>query len=187
MEDTSEILPQNQTQSPSPGGPSNVSSPSLPVRGAHHPRGRRTGRHRVKSDRAIISPLAAFQVYIPSSYPRSLREGKRGTRGCGATEGREREEGCNAPRGSSLLHPRSSFRVFLPFPLDAVETATAEGNKKKNREGRGWRRRRGKCVLARGVERGVGARIKGAERLEGAPNYDVTDRTRCDQVRRIQK
>lgn len=34
--------------------------------------------------------------------------------------------------------------------------------------------------------RGVGARIKGAVRLEGAPNYDVTDRTRRDQVSRIQ-
>lgn len=34
--------------------------------------------------------------------------------------------------------------------------------------------------------RGVGARIKGAVHLEGAPNYDVTDRTRRDQVSRIQ-
>jgi len=34
--------------------------------------------------------------------------------------------------------------------------------------------------------RGVGAHIKGAVRLEGAPNYDVTDRTRRDQVSRIQ-
>lgn len=37
-----------------------------------------------------------------------------------------------------------------------------------------------------GSWRGVGARIKGAVRLEGAPNYDVTDRTRRDQVSRIQ-
>lgn len=50
-------------------------SPSLhPDRGPYHPRGRRTGRHRVKSGRAIISPLAAFEVYIPSRHLRSLRE-----------------------------------------------------------------------------------------------------------------
>ena len=45
-----------------------------PDRGPYHPRGRRTGRHRVKSGRAIISPLAAFEVYIPSRHLRSLRE-----------------------------------------------------------------------------------------------------------------
>lgn len=45
-------------------------------RGPHHPRGRRTGRHRVKSGRAIISPLAAFEVYIPSWHLRSLREAR---------------------------------------------------------------------------------------------------------------
>lgn len=45
-------------------------------------------------------------------------------------------------------------------------------------------RRKSACCIVE--PRGVGARIKGAVRLGGAPNYDVMDRTRRDQVSRIQ-
>ncbi|KYN01507.1 hypothetical protein ALC62_07689 [Cyphomyrmex costatus] len=88
-----------------------------------------TSRHRVKSGRAIISPLTAFEVYILSRHLQASRE----------------------RRGQKRI--------------------------RQKREGSA-------CWIAE--PRGVGARIKGAVRLEGAPNYDVTDRTRRDQVSRIQ-
>lgn len=40
----------------------------------YHPPGRCTSRHRVKSGRAIISPLTAFEVYILSRHLQASRE-----------------------------------------------------------------------------------------------------------------
>ena len=108
-----------------------VSSLSLPGRGPYHPRGRRTGRHRVKSDRAIISPLAAFEVYIPieaSSVTARRKEGKGGTRHWqnGQRVGGRRRE---VP---SLFHPPS---LFLPFPLDVVATEKERSSEEGGGEG----------------------------------------------------
>lgn len=126
-----------------------VSSLSLSGRGPYHPRGRRTGRHRVKSDRAIISPLAAFEVYIPieaSSVTARRKEGKGGTRHWqnGQRVGGRRR------KVPSLFHPPS---LFLPFPLDVVATEKERSSEEgAGREARGTRWR-GKCVQDRGAER----------------------------------
>ena len=163
--------------------------------------GRRTGRHRVKSGRAIISPLAAFEVYIPSRHLRSLRDARREKRGT-----RELWQYQPGRRGGgegrlASLSPLFVFLVSSSFlPLFHAGTAgekrprkgrREEGGRERERERKrektrresGWRG--SACWIA--DSRGVGTRIKGAERLEGAPNYDVTDRTRRDQVNRIQK
>lgn len=161
-----------------------ASSPSLSVRGPYHPRGRRTGRHRVKSDRAIISPLAAFEVYIPieaSSVTARRKEGKGGT-------GHWR----NSRRGGARrevplpFHPRPSRSSLFPSTLLQREKKQrwakkeGKGSRGENRgEGRSARKQSA-CRIA--GPRGVGGRIKGAERLEGVPNYDVTDRTRREQL-----
>jgi len=112
--------------------------------------------------RAIISPLTAFEVYILSRH----LQASRGRRGRGM-RGRN-----SLPLSLSLF---LSLRALLFFPL--LGCSARRERIRQKREGSA-------CWIAE--PRGVGARIKGAVRLEGAPNYDVTDRTRRDQVSRIQ-
>lgn len=75
----------------------------------------------------------------------------------------------------SLSH--SSIYIFTPSFSFSCTCWRRQERIRQRREGSA-------CWIAE--PRGVGARIKGAVRLEGAPNYDVTDRTRRDQVSRIQ-
>lgn len=127
----------------------------------YHPPGRCTSRHRVKSGRAIISPLTAFEVYILSRYLQASRE--------------RRERG----RSSCFLSHSPLLSPFISRGSSSF-TRTCSYRQKRIRQ----KREGSACWIAE--PRGVGARIKGAVRLEGAPNYDVTDRTRRDQVSRIQ-
>lgn len=127
----------------------------------YHPPGRCTSRHRVKSGRAIISPLTAFEVYILSRHLQASRE----RRGWG--------------RSTFFLSPSPLLSPFISRGSSSF-TRTCSYRQKRIRQ----KREGSACWIAE--PRGVGARIKGAVRLEGAPNYDVTDRTRRDQVSRIQ-
>ena len=127
----------------------------------YHPPGWCTSRHRVKSGRAIISPLTAFEVYILSRHLQASRE----RRGWG--------------RSTFFLSPSLLLSPFISWGSSSF-TRTCSYRQKRIRQ----KREGSACWIAE--PRGVGARIKGAVHLEGAPNYDVTDRTRRDQVSRIQ-
>jgi len=115
--------------------------------------------------RAIISPLTAFEVYILSRH----LQASRGRRGRGM-------------RGRNSLPP--SLSLSLSLSLSSRSPFLPRCGCSARRERIRQKREGSACWIAE--PRGVGARIKGAVRLEGAPNYDVTDRTRRDQVSRIQ-
>lgn len=125
----------------------------------YHPAGRCTSRHRVKSGEPLYPPWPPSRcIYYPSIFRRTSR--------------RRRGRGWR----------RSPFFLSRPCisshsPLLPLGCSSRRGRIRQKREGSA-------CWIAE--PRGVGARIKGAVRLEGAPNYDVTDRTRRDQVSRIQ-
>lgn len=90
----------------------------------------------------------------------------------------EEGEGCEVDVLSSPLSLfLSAIYIFTPSSSFSCTCSRRQGRIRQRREGSA-------CWIAE--PRGVGARIKGAVRLEGAPNYDVTDRTRRDQVSRIQ-
>lgn len=92
------------------------------------------------------------------------------------TKGREREREALF----SLSLSRSPLLSSFISRGSSSFTRTCSYRQKRIRQ----KREGSACWIAE--PRGVGARIKGAVRLEGAPNYDVTDRTRRDQVSRIQ-
>lgn len=96
----------------------------------------------------------------------------------GISRHRENEES----KGEVLSFSLSRSPLLSPFISRGSSsfTRTCSYRQKRIRQ----KREGSACWIAE--PRGVGARIKGAVRLEGAPNYDVTDRTRRDQVSRIQ-
>lgn len=96
----------------------------------YHPPGRCTSRHRVKSGRAIISPLTAFEVYILSRHLQASRE--------------RREQGRSSFSLSLSLSSSLAVHLSRLFFFHTYLLVQAKENKTEER---------GKCVLDRRAER----------------------------------